>query len=152
MVERSMFSKCCIPRLHIVDDNLEKFAEAIEKFGVGNAAVNLMYAAKTDFPRTFLVEKIHGEDPLEEIVIKAPGQELHSDKNELKRKLSYEGVAPNFEPIIKNGEVHAEEFVRWLEARPLSRAKTVEVLNYIGFEMDSIRETFRSMKGGEDEG
>jgi len=126
-------------------------AEAIEKFGVGNAAVNLMFSSKTDFTRTFLIDMIHGEDPLEEITIIAD-KELKFDKNELKRKLSYEGITPDFDHLLKARKMDASEFVKWLDAKSIPRSKIVNTMNYLGFEMDSIRKVFRKMRGGNGDG
>ncbi len=120
-------------------------AESIEKFGVGNAAVNLMYSSKADFPRTFLIDKIHGEDPLEEITIRAPGQDLVLDKSDLRRKLSYEDLDIDPSAILSRSEISSIEFAKLLENHT-SRHRTVQFLNYIGFDMEPIRKTFRGVE------
>ncbi|MDD5172113.1 MAG: ATP-binding protein [Candidatus ainarchaeum sp.] len=127
-------------------------ADAIEKFGVGNAAVNLTFSAKTDFPRTFLIDKIHGEDPLEEIVISGEGMEHKVDRNELKRRLSYEGVTPDIDALCKDGKIDAIALVKWLEAKRYSRTRVVDILSYIGLELKMIRKIFKGMRGGKNEG
>ena len=127
-------------------------ADAIEKFGVGNAAVNLTFSAKTDFARTFLIDKIHGEDPLEEIVITGEGMEHRMDRNELKRRLSYEGVTPDIDAICKDGKMDAVAFVKWLETKRYSRSKVVDILSYVGLELKMIRKIFKGMRGGKHEG
>ena len=38
--------------------------DEIAKFGVGQCAVNMAFQTTTEFPETFLLEKIHGEEPL----------------------------------------------------------------------------------------
>jgi hypothetical protein len=123
-------------------------AEAIEKFGVGNAAVNLTFSTKTDFPRTFLIDKIHGEEPLEEIVISGDGIEMRIDKNEIKRKLTYEGITPDIDSMCKEGKIPAVALVAWLEAKGYPRSRVVDILSYIGMEMKMVRKLFKSMKGG----
>jgi DNA helicase HerA-like ATPase len=127
-------------------------AEAIDKFGVGNAAVNLMFSAKTDFPRTFLLDKVHGEDPMEDVMISAAGEELRFDRNELGRKLSYEGIEPELDALLKDNSMTAAEMVRWLESKSIPRSKVVGILNYLGFKMETIRMIFREMRGGEHDG
>lgn len=127
-------------------------AEAIEKFGVGNAAVNLTFSAKTDFPRTFIIDKIHGEDPLEEITVVGEGIELKLDRNEIKRRLSYEGITPDIESLCKDGKMDAVALATWLEAKGYPRARVVDLLSYIGLEIKMIRKIFKGMKGGKDAG
>lgn len=120
-------------------------ADAIEKFGVGNAAVNLMYSMKTDFPRTFLIDKIHGEDPLEEITIRAPDQTIVIYKNELIRKMSYEDIHIDTGFLFKTNSLDAKDLVAFLE-KEIPRQKTVQMLNYLGFEMETIRKIFMGDK------
>jgi hypothetical protein len=122
-------------------------AEAIDKFGVGNAAVNLMFSSKTDFPRTFLLDQVHGEDPLEEISITAPDEELRFDRNELGRKLSYEGIEPQLDALLHDNSMSAADMVRWMESKSIPRSKVVGILNYLGFRMETIRMVFREMRG-----
>lgn len=123
-------------------------AEAIEKFGVGDAAINMMFSAKTDFPRTFLIDKIHGEDPLQEVTVLAGDKKIAFDSNELKRKLSYEGIESDIDHLFKDGNMEAADLVKLLEAKSIPRSRVVGILNYLGFEMDSIRKVFRKMRGG----
>jgi len=125
-------------------------AEAIEKFGVGNAAVNLMFSAKTDFPRTFLIDRIHGEEPLQEMAIAMEDCSLSFDRNELKRRLSYEGIDVNLDKIAENSKIDAQKLVREFEAAGLSRTKIVDALNYLGFGLESIRKLFREVDGHDD--
>ncbi len=125
-------------------------AEAIEKFGVGNAAVNLTFSAKTDFPRTFLIDKIHGEDPLQDVSISCGSEELHFEKNDLKRKLAYENVNGSIEELCDGGRIEGIRLLKWLEADGLSRKKMVDVLSYLGFGIESIRTLMK--KEGDDAG
>jgi hypothetical protein len=124
-------------------------AEAIEKFGVGNAAINLMFSTKTDFPRTFLIDKVHGEEPLQEIVLSVGDTDLCFDRNELKRKLYYEGVTTDIEKLSENGKIDIAKLVRELEARKMSRTRIADILNYLGFELEIIRKAFGSVKSHE---
>jgi hypothetical protein len=41
----------------------------ITKFGVGQAAFDMAFQSGISFSDTFLIEKIHGEEPLEEYVV-----------------------------------------------------------------------------------
>jgi hypothetical protein len=114
-------------------------ADAIDKFGVGNAAVNLTFSTKTDFPRTFLIDKIHGEDPLQDLTMVCGGQALHFEKNDLKRKLAYENVDGTIESLCNDGRIEATRLLNWLEDEGLPRKKIIDILNYLGFRVGSIR-------------
>ncbi|MBN1169850.1 ATP-binding protein [Candidatus Micrarchaeota archaeon] len=121
-------------------------AEAIEKFGVGDAAVNLMFSSKTDFSRTFLMDKIHGEDPLEQMTVLTPDGELLFDKHEIKRMLSYEGISYGFSHLIKDDKLDSLDLLKWLESQSIPRSKIIGILNYLGFEMDTIRKLFKKLR------
>jgi hypothetical protein len=120
-------------------------AEAIEKFGVGDAAVNLMFSQKTDFPRTFLLQKIHGEEPLVEIIMQVGDCELRFDSNELKRKLAYEGLKVELDKISEKGRVDPIKFIRKLEQENISRSRMVDILNYLGYPVDDIAKLFKEV-------
>jgi len=122
-------------------------ADAIEKFGVGNAAVNLMFSAKTDFARTFLLDRVHGEDPLQEVVISWGEKELRFDRNELKRKLSYEGVRGNLDTLSEGGRMDGRKLVGWLEAKGIAKKRVVDILSYLGLEPEDIRKAMRPKEG-----
>lgn len=122
-------------------------AEAIDRFGVGNAAVNLMFSAKTDFPRTFLIDRIHGEDPLQEITITGAGKELAMDRNEFRRRLSYEGLpAADIDSLAPDGRLGMGRLIKWMESCSVPRTKMVDILNYLGMDMDSIGRAFRERR------
>jgi len=121
-------------------------AEAIEKFGVGNAAVNLTFSTKTDFPRTFLLDRIHGEEPLQEVIIAFEGSELRMEKGELKRRLAYEGIGALPGQLFMDGKVDAIALVKWLEENKVGRAKVIGLLNYLGLDAETITRIFRRMK------
>ncbi|MFH1221945.1 MAG: ATP-binding protein [Candidatus Micrarchaeota archaeon] len=124
-------------------------AEAIEKFGVGNAAVNLMFSQKTDFARTFLLDKIDGEEPLRQVKIALGGKEISLEKNELKRKLAYEGVHAHLDDFIDGDKLNVIKLVKWLEVNTMSRARVVDVLNYLGMDLESISLLFKKMGGND---
>jgi hypothetical protein len=122
-------------------------AEAIEKFGVGNAAVNLMFSQKTDFPRTFLLEKVHGEEPLAQIVISTDKEEFSIERTELKRKLAFEGIPFEEDELIEEGVLNLQNFTKWMERKGIPRSKIIDILSYLGFEMDTVAGIFRKMRG-----
>ena len=121
-------------------------SDAIDKFGVGDAAVNLMFSAKTDFPRTFLLDKIHGEEPLQEIVLFAGRDELRLERSELKRKLWHEGLKLKMDALAKDGRLDAADLVLRMEADGIPRSRVIDILSYLGLGMESMRGLFREMK------
>ncbi len=125
-------------------------AEAIDRFGVGNAAVNLSYASKTDFPRTFLIERIHGEEPIQEICIDNNDWCAYFERSELKRKLGYEGFPTRIEEIIQNGKIDAAALARWLENGNVPRHKVVDMLCYLGMGIEDIRKVFARLENDRD--
>ncbi len=120
-------------------------AQAIEKFGVGDAAVNLTFSTKTEFPRTFLLDKIHGEEPLLDIPLSIDGKVAAViGRSELGRRLNQEGIAG-----IPDGEgIDIRALAGLLEGKGCSRSKIADILNGIGIGGDSIGEVFRGMDHG----
>lgn len=125
-------------------------AEAIEKFGVGNAAVNLTFSTKTDFPRTFLIDRIHGEEPMQEVCIVNGGWSAQFERSELKRRLSYEGFPTSIEEITREGRVDAAELARWLSNGRVPRRRVMDMLCYLGMELEEIRKVFARLDHDKD--
>ena len=117
-------------------------AEAIEKFGVGNAAVNLSFASKTEFPRTFLIDKVHGEEPMQEIKLVNDDWSAIIDGGEFKRRLAYEGFSVEVEKLISEGSIDVTELVRCLERQGAQRRKLLDLLWYLNLDMEEIRHVF----------
>ncbi len=121
-------------------------AEAIEKFGVGDAAVNLLFSSKTDFPRTFLLDKIHGEEPMQEVLLAFGDETLSIDRGELRRKLAHEGILLKHEDLAADGRMDIAWLISRMDAQSIPRKKMIDVLSYIGFDVETIRQIFKSFK------
>ena len=78
----------------------------IAKMAVGQAAVNMAFQANTDFHETFLLEKIDGEEPMqeffldmdqvlsrEELSMEGSQRSVSFEKDELKKKLRSSGMS-----------------------------------------------------------
>ncbi len=87
----------------------------IAKFGVGQAAVNMAFQTTSDFSDTFLVDRIEGEEPMqeffldmenvltqEELAMEGSQHAVSFEKDELKKKLRSYGMS----------EEHSDEIVR----------------------------------------
>ncbi|MEW6329727.1 MAG: ATP-binding protein, partial [Candidatus Micrarchaeota archaeon] len=61
----------------------------IDRFGVGDAALHMVFQTKADFPQTFILNKIDGEEPLVTIEIKGVDgmRALEFEREEFRKKL-----------------------------------------------------------------
>jgi len=133
----------------------------ISKFGVGQCAVNMAFQTTTQFPETFLLEKVHGEEPLEEYYLDVQSiltnEQLAEptaiktyvfEKNELKSKLTEFGMddlkATEFINMFDKRGKHMEilQFVNFLESNELARANITSFLKGIGIEDAMIVDIF----------
>jgi intein/homing endonuclease len=129
----------------------------ISKFGVGQCAVNMAFQTSTKFPETFLLEKIHGEEPLEEYSLDVQTvltqaqladenipQSYAFEKNELKNKLTEFGMddirASELINMFNRNEKRMDiiSFVEFLEKNDLARGNITSFLKAIGMEDSMI--------------
>ena len=143
--------------------------EEISKFGVGQCAVNMAFQTATEFPETFLLERVHGEEPLEEYNLdvgsvlseaaRAAGAptSFAFERGELKNRLVEFGIddvriselLSQFEKAGKRMDVLA--FVNFLEDHNVARGNTTTFLKSIGIDDATIIEIFARidfMRGG----
>jgi len=143
--------------------------EEIAKFGVGQAAVNMAFQTSTEFPETFLLEKIHGEEPLEEYFLDVEGvlseearasnaQKAYAfERGELRSRLVEFGMEDTrvndlmsqFEKGAKRMDVLT--FVNVLEDNNIARTNTMSFLKGIGMDDATIIDLFSRvdfMRGG----
>ena len=133
----------------------------ISKFGVGQCAVNMAFQTTTQFPETFLLERVHGEEPLEEYYLDV--QSILTDaqladpttiktyifeKNELKSKLTEFGMDDlktlELIGIFDKRSKHIDilQFVNFLEKNELARANVTSFLKGVGIEDTMIVDIF----------
>ncbi|MCX6775788.1 MAG: ATP-binding protein [Candidatus Micrarchaeota archaeon] len=151
--------------------NFSDFIRAeITKFGVGQCAVNMAFQTTTRFPETFLLERVHGEEPLEEYfldVVSLLTQAQLSDedipknysfeKNELKNKLTEFGMddirASELINTFNRSNKHMDilTFVEFLEKNDLARSNITSFLKGVGMEDTMIIDILNKIyaKGGE---
>ncbi len=80
--------------------------DGIAKLGVGQAAVNMAFQATADFSETFLIDKIEGEEPMqeffldmdsvlsaEELAMEGAARSASFEKDELKKKMREYGMS-----------------------------------------------------------
>ncbi|VVC71892.1 DNA double-strand break repair helicase HerA [uncultured archaeon] len=142
----------------------------ISKFGVGQCAVNMAFQTTTEFPETFLLEKVHGEEPLQEYYMSVESvlqkeerdnpeatKSYAFERGELRNRLVEFGVEDtsvslilgDFEKNDKTMDVIA--FVNYLEENNIPRGNTTSFLKSIGIEDATIIDIFSRidfMRGG----
>ena len=149
--------------------NFSNFMRAeISKFGVGQCAVNMAFQTSTKFPETFVLEKIHGEEPLEEYFLDVESilsqaqmadeevpKNYSFEKNELKNKLTEFGMddihATELITIFNKGNKHMDilSFVEFLESNELVRSNITSFLKVVGMEDSMIIDIFNRIDSGE---
>ncbi|QLJ52213.1 MAG: Archaeal DNA helicase HerA [Candidatus Fermentimicrarchaeum limneticum] len=149
--------------------NFSDFMRAeISKFGVGQCAVNMAFQTSTKFPETFVLEKIHGEEPLEEYFLDVESilsqaqmadeevpKNYSFEKNELKNKLTEFGMddihATELITIFNKGNKHMDllSFVEFLENNELARSNITSFLKVVGMEDSMIIDIFNRIDSGE---
>lgn len=65
----------------------ERISDAIEKFGVGQAAVHMAFSKAQEGEGTFLLSRIDGEEPLVRLKITGGVVDLEVDREEFRRRL-----------------------------------------------------------------
>jgi hypothetical protein len=133
----------------------------ISKFGVGQCAVNMAFQTSTDFPETFLLEKVHGEEPLEEYHLSVESvlseaarndasilKSFAFERGELRNRLVEFGLEDSavnmiigeFERGEKSMDVVA--FVNLLEDNNVPRSSTTAFLKNVGVDDATIIDLF----------
>jgi len=142
----------------------------ISKFGVGQCAVNMAFQTTTEFPETFLLERVHGEEPLEEYYLDIESilpesaradetvvKRFSFERSELRSRLVEFGLEDTrvneiismFEGGGKKMDVLA--FVNTLEDNNVARPNTTAFLKSIGIDDAAIIDIFSRidfMRGG----
>ncbi len=128
----------------------------ISKFGVGQAAVQMAFQTAIRFPETFMLERIHGEEPLyvytvdfsdiltqSELSAGLIQKDYQFEKEELKNKfidfdISSEGIEELFSKMDGQGRyIKVIDFVRELKAREVQTSVIVSFLKSLSLD-DSI--------------
>jgi hypothetical protein len=140
---------------------------AISKFGVGECAVNMAFTTPTQYPSTFLVNKIEGEEPAEEYFLDlelALTQEQKKKlefntrvsflKKELARKLVQYGLnLDKVKEVIAAFEKEKQhlgvvKFVMMLEKYGIARQNISKLLKESGLDDSVIISIFAKARSG----
>ncbi len=133
----------------------------ISKFGVGEAAVNMAFHTAAQYPNTFILEKIEGEEPIKEIFLdidkvlsEAQKRDVNMpksisfQKDDLKKKLRQYGLGEDrIEEISKlfdkkNRHLDVISFVILLERYGIARNNIATFLKDINIDDSTIINIF----------
>ena len=120
----------------------------MDRFGVGDAALHMVFSEKADFPQTFVMDKIDGEAPL--VALRLEGvdgmQTLEFEKEEFRKKLVETGLSDGQIKEVLSGmerndcSVSALALVASLEKFGFARPVIMAFLRELGMrEKDLIR-------------
>ncbi|MBS3068503.1 ATP-binding protein [Candidatus Micrarchaeota archaeon] len=124
----------------------------ISKFGVGDAAVNMIFAERQAKITTFLMNKIDGEEPLFLMHIKGGDMEVEIEKEQLMRMLYEIGLNESQISIVKmefeknDGFTDAEQLVAMLEKFGYSKSSIISFLRQLGIDEKNLIKIFSLVK------
>ncbi len=129
----------------------------IAKLGVGQAAVNMAFQANTDFSETFMLDKIDGEEPMqeffldmesvltrEELSMEGVMRSVSFEKDELKKKLRSYGMGNEQSDEIvvlfskKGRRMEISSFVVLLSRYGIARSNIAGFLKELGLEDTNV--------------
>lgn len=124
----------------------------ISKFGVGDAAVNMIFSRRQTKVMTFLLDRIDGEDPLFLYRIGGGKMDIEVEREQFIRMLYELGLNESQIEIIKkefekkDGVVEGEMIVELLERFGYSKSSIISFLRQVGFEEKNLIRIFSLAK------
>ncbi len=135
--------------------------DEISRFGVGQAAVNMAFSTAAQYPSTFLVDKIEGEEPARELFLELEGaltkeqkeaidvaRSVPFHKDDLKRRMLEFGLSEDrIEEVVRLFEQHNRHldvvsFIIMLERFGIARPNITTFLKELGIEDMTIINIF----------
>ncbi len=124
----------------------------ISRFGVGNAAINMIFAKRQSKSSTFLLEKIDGEDPLFIYKVQGGKMDVEIEREQFVRMLYELGLNESQLGIVKkefekkDGVLEGEKIVEILERFGYSKSSIISFLRQLGFEEKNLIRVFSLAK------
>lgn len=124
----------------------------ISRFGVGDAAVNMIFAERQSKVMTFLMEKIDGEDPLLLFKIKGGEMNVEIEKEQFVRMLYELGLNESQLNLLKgefekgDGLLEGEQLVAVLEKFGYSKPSIISFLRQLGIDEKNLIKVFSLVK------
>jgi hypothetical protein len=120
----------------------------ISKFGVGDAAVNMIFGERQTRVMTFLMEKIDGEEPLLIYKIKGANMLVEVEREQFVRMLYEIGLTESQLGMLKaefergDGAVDGEQLVAILEKFGYSKPSIISFLRQLGIDEKNLIQVF----------
>jgi DNA helicase HerA-like ATPase len=124
----------------------------IAKFGVGDAALNMIFAKRQSKVNTFLLDKIDGEEPLFLLKITGDGMDVEIEREQMVKMLYELGLNEAQLNILKmefdknDGLIEGEQFVSLLEKFGYSKTAIISFLRQLGVNEKNLIEIFSLVK------
>ncbi|MEM4272373.1 MAG: ATP-binding protein [Candidatus Bilamarchaeaceae archaeon] len=124
----------------------------ISRFGVGDAALNMIFSRRTDKSSTFLLNKIDGEEPLFVYTLEVGKMNVEIEREQFSRMLFELGLTDDQINLVKvefergDGVMDATTFVSLLEKFGYSPSSIMTFLRQLGVEEKYIVEVFSLTK------
>lgn len=122
--------------------------DQISKFGVGDAAVNMIFAERQSKVMTFLMKKIDGEEPLLLYKIKGGEMNVEVEREQFIRMLYELGLNESQLNLIRNefekgdGLLEGEQLVAILEKFGYSKPSIISFLRQLGIDEKNLIKVF----------
>ncbi len=126
--------------------------DEIGRFGVGDAAVNMIFAERQSRVMTFLMDKIDGEEPLLIYKIKVDDMNLEIEREQFVRLLYEFGLNEGQLNILKaafekgDGVLDGEQLVAILEKFGYSKPSIISFLRQLGVDEKTLIRVFSLVK------
>ncbi|MFA5412118.1 MAG: ATP-binding protein [Candidatus Micrarchaeia archaeon] len=120
----------------------------ISKFGVGDAAMNMIFSKRTSGSHTFLLNKIDGEEPLFIYALEVDGMSVEKEREQFCNMLYELGLTDEQIGLVKNeferndGTMDATAFVSLLEKFGYSPSSIMGFLRQLEVDEKDIVEIF----------
>lgn len=130
----------------------EYIDDSISGFGVGDAAVNMIFSGRSERAHTFLLDKIDGEEPLFVYTIKVDKMNIEVEREQFSRMLYELGLTDEQINLVKvdfergDGVLDASSFVSLLEKFGYAHSSIMTFLRQLGVEEKFIIEVFSLMR------
>ncbi|MBD3210641.1 DUF87 domain-containing protein [Candidatus Micrarchaeota archaeon] len=124
----------------------------ISKFGVGDAAVNMIFSERQSKVMTFLMDKIDGEEPLLIYKIKGGNMMVEIEREQFVRMLYELGLNESQLSLLKSefekgdGLLEGEQLVAVLEKFGYSRPSIISFLRQLGIDEKNLVRIFSLVK------
>ncbi len=126
--------------------------QEIARFGVGDAAVNMIFSERQTMTTTFLMDKIDGEEPLFLYKIRGGNMIVEVEKEQFVRMLYEMGLNEEQVGLIRkefekgDGEISGESLVSLFEKFGYSRSAIISFLRQLGVNEKNLVKIFSLVK------